>query len=238
VDCGPAWSWSTIEAAVARGPHRSATENENITLVHEDIQYQVDAGFCKVLPWKEVQRLRPKNLKISPIAVVPQKDRPGRIILDLSFPVYPDNKRNQKPIQAGVNDTTAKLAPDGPVQEIRQVFCRLLSLINEAEAGEVVMLAKIDLSGGFWRMLVQEDQQWNFAYVMPDPPDQEIRIVVPSALQMGWAESPTYFCAATEMGRDIIQGLVDSEVELPPHCLESYMAPAKSAKRAKADSPN
>jgi hypothetical protein len=44
-----------------------------------------------------------------------------------------------------------------------------LSLIDEAEAGEVVMLAKIDLSDGFWRMLVQEDQQWNFAYVMPDP---------------------------------------------------------------------
>jgi hypothetical protein len=40
------------------------------------------------------------------------------------------------------------------------------------------------------------------------------------------------------MGCDIIQGLVDSEVELLPHCLESYMAPAKSAKRTKADSPN
>jgi hypothetical protein len=63
-------------------------------------------------------------------------------------------------------------------------------LINKAEAGKVVMLTKIDLFHGFWRMLVQEDQQWNFAYVMPDLPDQEIRIVVPSALQMGWAESP------------------------------------------------
>jgi hypothetical protein len=55
---------------------------------------------------------------------------------------------------------------------------------------------------------------------------------------MGWAESPAYFWAATETGRDIIQGLVDGGVALPPHCLEDYMCPEKSAKRAHADSPN
>jgi hypothetical protein len=237
VDCGPAWSWDSIQAAIARGPHRSAMDEESMALVHEDIQYQVDAGFCKVVTWAEVQRLRPKNLKISPIAVVPQRDRRGRIILDLSFPVYPQDKKDRQPLQAGVNETTTKLAPQEPVQEIGQVFRRLLDLINGAEAGEVVMLAKIDLSDGFWRMIVQEDQQWNFAYVMPDPPGHPVRIVVPSALQMGWAESPAYFCAATETGRDIIQGLVDDETELPPHCLEHYMKPAKRAKRARADSP-
>jgi hypothetical protein len=216
VDCGLAWSWETVEAAVARGPHRSAIKPDGIALVHEDIQYQGDAGFCKVMTWQEIQRLRPKNLKILPIAVVPQRDRRGRIILDLSFPVYPEDKKHKEPIQAGVNETTAKLAPQGPVRKIGQVFRRLLNLISEAEAGEVVMLAKIDLSDGFWRMLVAEDQQWNFAYVMPDPPGAPIRIVVPSALQMGWAESPAYFCAATETGQDIIQGLVDDETELYP----------------------
>jgi hypothetical protein len=61
--------------------------------------------------------------------------------------------------------------------------------------------------------------------------------VVPSALQMGWAESPGYFCAATETGRDIIQGLVADQVELPPHCFEEYMHPATAAKRSKSDSP-
>jgi hypothetical protein len=62
------------------------------------------------------------------------------------------------------------------------------------------MLAKINLSDGFWRMIVQEDQQWNFAYVMPDLPQSPTRIVVSSALQMGWAESSEYFCTATETG--------------------------------------
>ena len=29
------------------------------------------------------------------------------------------------------------------------------------------MFAKIDLSNGFWRMLVQESDKWNFAYALP-----------------------------------------------------------------------
>jgi hypothetical protein len=240
VDCGPDWEWEAIEQAVARGPHRSALEQENIALVHEDIQYQVDAGFSKIVLWEDLQRTRPRNLKISPIAVVPQKDRRGRIILDLSFPVYPvttNSRKQQAPIQAGVNETTVRLAPEGPVKEIGNVFRRVLALLDAAALDEVVMLAKIDLSDGFWRMIVQEDQQCNFAYVMPDPPGSPIRIVVPAALQMGWAESPAYFCAATETARDIIQNLVSERTELPPHCLEEYMHPAKSAKRSKSDSP-
>jgi hypothetical protein len=99
------------------------------------------------------------------------------------------------------------------------------------------MLSKIDLSDGFWRMLVAAPAVWNFCYVMPDPPGHPIRIVVPSALQMGWAGSPAYFCAATETARDIIQGLMADRVELPPHCFEEYMQPAKAEKRSTSDSP-
>jgi hypothetical protein len=93
VDCGPDWTWQVNKQAVARGPHRSAIEPDNIKLVHEDIQYQVDAGFSQIMLWSDVQKLRPSNLKISPLAVVPQKDRRGRLILDLSFPVYPEQTR-------------------------------------------------------------------------------------------------------------------------------------------------
>jgi hypothetical protein len=159
VDCGPDWTWQVIEQAVARGPHHSAMEPDNIKLVHEDIQYRVDAGFFQIMLWSDVQKLWPSNLKISPLAVVPQKDRRGRLILDLSFPVYPErtwaNSRPQ-PLQQGVSDTTTRLAPDAPVREIGNVFRRVLSLLNDSEADEVVILSKIDLSDGFWRMLVQK----------------------------------------------------------------------------------
>jgi hypothetical protein len=103
---------------MARGAHRSALDPDSIALVPEDIQCQVDVGFCRIVTWKELQGLRPKNLKILPIAVVPQRNCRGRIILNLSFPVYPRDKRNRDPIQAGVNKTTQKLAPQGPVREI------------------------------------------------------------------------------------------------------------------------
>ena len=85
VDCGPDWSWDTIETAIVRGPHPTAHTPDAIALFKEDIEYQVNAGFCKVMLWDDVKRLRPHNLKISPVALIPQVGRRGRIILDLSF---------------------------------------------------------------------------------------------------------------------------------------------------------
>jgi hypothetical protein len=100
------------------------------------------------------------------------------------------------------------------------------------------MFSKIDLSDGFWRMIVQVGQQWwNFAYVMPNPPGSPVRIVVPSQLQMGWAESPAYFCAATETGRDHIQGLNESHTQLRPHKFEQYVRPHKATKPSKSGNP-
>ncbi len=54
----------------------------------EDIEYQVRAGFSKVISWEELKMLRLTNLKISPVACIPQAGRRGRIILDLLFLVF------------------------------------------------------------------------------------------------------------------------------------------------------
>jgi hypothetical protein len=72
VDCGPDWSWEAIEAAVARGLHPTAYTSDAYALFDEDITYQVKAGFSHVMLWDDVQRLCPKNLKISPVALIPQ----------------------------------------------------------------------------------------------------------------------------------------------------------------------
>eukprot|EP00978_Attheya_sp_CCMP212_P021794 scaffold64079_cov54-Attheya_sp.AAC.2 len=45
VDCGPDWSLETYRLAIEKGPHRSALSVKVMKLVHEDIQYQVNAGF-------------------------------------------------------------------------------------------------------------------------------------------------------------------------------------------------
>jgi hypothetical protein len=84
----------------------------------------------------------------------------------------------------------------------------------------------VDLSNGFWRIVIQDEARWNFFYVMQDPPGAPIRIVVPSALQMGWMESLQYFCTATETGREFIQWLIDQKIDYPPHPLEKFRLPA------------
>ena len=93
------------------------------------------------------------------------------------------------------------------------------------------MFAKIDLSDGFWRMLVDEDSKWNFAYALPGSTAEPPRLVIPHALQMGWTESPGYFCATTETGRDIMQALIDGGTICPPHVMDAFMAPSEPARR-------
>jgi hypothetical protein len=228
VNCGAAWSMEAIDAAVARGPHITALLDEAIAVVHEDIAYQVKAGFSEVMYWDELQDSLPPQFKISPVAVVPQVGRRGRIILDLSFPVYvskPGSRRKGEVIQEAVNMTTEELAPKAAVKEIGKVLQALFEFMSNTPANKAILFSKIDLSDGFWRMIVDRDQRWNFCYVMPDPPGSRVRIVVPSALQMGWKESPPYFCAATETGRDFIQWLVDTNAEFPPHPFEHFLLP-------------
>ena len=235
VDCGPDWSWTVIEQAVLRGPHRSALTKDSLQLFHEDIQYQVKAGFSQVVPWSDIQRLRPPHLKVSPVAVVPQKNRRGRIILDLSFPVYPRSttrRRTQQPLVPSVNDSTKKLAPDTPVRELGNVLWRIFDLMGRATQTDDIHFQKIDLSDGFWRMVVEEDQKWNFCYVLPQKPGAEPKLVVPSALQMGWAESPGFFAATTETVRDLTHVDVrNTKADPQTHPMEHFAEPHTPPRR-------
>eukprot|EP00978_Attheya_sp_CCMP212_P032833 scaffold129835_cov29-Attheya_sp.AAC.1 len=55
-DCGPDWSPETCQLATEKGPHRSAlTAVEAMELVHEDVQYQVDAGFSRIVMWDNIK---------------------------------------------------------------------------------------------------------------------------------------------------------------------------------------
>ena len=86
-------------------------------------------------------------------------------------------------------------------------------------------MAKCDIKDGFWRLDCEEGKEWNFAYVMPQEEGQPIRLVVPTSLQMGWIESPPFFCAATETGRDVAEDYVEAPVgSLPEHKFEKYTA--------------
>ena len=96
------------------------------------------------------------------------------------------------------------LAPEKSVNQLGKILRRLFEYLLEAPAATPVLSSKIDLSDGFWRMKVPEDQKWNFSYVIPDKEGEWTRIVVPSALQMGWCQSPALFCTATEAAKEVM----------------------------------
>ena len=135
-------------------------------------------------------------------------------------------------IQDSVNKMTAWLAPYAPLKEIGNVFHNTLHLIDSVAEGEVVMLAKIDLSDGLWRMIVKEEDRCKFVYVMPYPPGTPASLVVTPDLKMVWVEIPAYFCAATETGRDLIHQTVEQTFLLPIHSLEGCMRPTKTPERS------
>jgi len=101
------------------------------------------------------------------VAVVPQVGRRGRIILDLSFPVYQDLDGVVTITQESVNDTTVLQALSVPVKEIGRVLPRLLQYMRDTPVGLHILFCKLDISDGFWRLTVRPEDSFNFAYVLP-----------------------------------------------------------------------
>ena len=74
-------------------------------------------------------------------------------------------------------------------------------------------------------MMVSPDDEWNFAYILPKlTPDEPTQLVIPSCLQMGWCESASYFCAASETAQDVGETLATKPLgSILTHPLENYL---------------
>jgi hypothetical protein len=209
-----------------------------VALFKEDIEYQIRAGFCRVFLWDDIVKMRPTNLKISPVAVVPQVNRRGRIILDLSFPVYQAIDGVVTIQQKSVNHSMVLKAPSQSVKEIGKVLPWLLQYMHDTPPGLHILFNKLDISDGFWRLTVRLADSYNFAYVLPQPDGKPIQIVVPAALQMGWVESPPLFCTVTESACDLTQHLLTNKVLLPHHELEEQIKIQSVPPRARTSTPS
>ncbi len=125
--------------------------------------------------------------------------------------------------QESMNNSNVRAAPPEAVKEIGKVFPQLLQYMQDAPEGLHILFSKLDISDGFWHLVVQEVDSFNFAYVLPQQAGKPVRIVVPSAVRMGWVESPPLFCAVTKSARDLTQHLVVNKMDLPPHPLKDKM---------------
>jgi hypothetical protein len=78
---------------------------------------------------------------------------------------------------------------------------------------------------GFWRLDKKPSDEWNFSHVLPQPPGETVKIVVPSSLQMGWVESPPYFCTTTETSCDIAATYCETKIgTLPSHKFDDLLS--------------
>lgn len=222
-NCGPDWSLDRLDEAITRGAHASAKDPAAADALMKETMEQVTQGFARLVPWSKLRQIMSRRLKLSPIAAIPHKSRDYRKILDLSFALDE---------LLSVNESTDE--PDAPLHSMNELGWVLPRLIHamatlSTDDGPLLM-CKVDLKDGFWRMVVPTEEEENFAYVLPTANDgDEIMIVIPCALQMGWKLSPPYFCAATETARDVAQVMLDEPTsKLPPHPLEQKMLPEET----------
>lgn len=215
VDCGDPWTLEQLDDAVAHGAHPSASTPEAAQALYTETLEQVENGFARLVPWKTLRAKLLKQLKISPIAAIPHKSRSYRKIVDLSFAL--------DGVEAVNDATNPYTAPLHAMSELGWVLPRIIhAMATVPEKDGPILLAKFDLKDGYWRMVVPEEDELHFAYVLPQvDPNAELMIVIPSSLQMGWTLSPPYFCAASETARDVAVELRDGKHgPLMPHPLE------------------
>jgi hypothetical protein len=116
-----------------------------------------------------------------------------------------------------------KTAPAGAINQIGECLARIVHAFAETDSEAKIFTAKWDIKDGFWQMDCAEGKEWNFVYVLPQDEGKPTMLVVPTSLQMGWVESPPYFCTATETARDIITEYTEQPVgTLPRHKFEKY----------------
>ena len=226
VDCGPNWSREQLEEALRYGAHPSARQGDALACLIQEAREKEKEGFVKIISWGSIKNKIPKKLKLSPIAMIPHKSRKFRAILDLSFHLR--SSATTTMTAKSVNEATTILSNRDAMNELGNALQRILARLADAkQQNRKLWFAKLDIKDGFWRMIVSDDDAWNFCYAIPpaDPATDldSINIVVPNSLQMGWTESPPFFCAATETARDVIQTLL--RTKLPPHKFEKNMLP-------------
>ena len=148
------WSTERCEEAMRRGLHKSS-HGERVFVFEEVLDF-CKQGYWAVVPFSSVRHWR--NLRVSPLRVVPQRDRRPRLIVDYRF--------------SGVNEETVPLAPKEAMQ-FGWALQRVLTTIVKADPrfGHVY-LSQIDIADGFYRVWLQGQDIPKLGVALPTTPGQ------------------------------------------------------------------
>ena len=194
----PTWTPAKLNAALARGSHHSAHARSEF--LRAEMATMIDQQYWTVLPYSQVKHL--PHLRLSPLGVVPQRDRRDRIIVDLSF--------------SGVNADTVPLAPMEAMQFGRALDRTLYKIRHANRRFGPVFMIKVDLADGFYRLWVTAATVPTLGVVFPHLPGEEPLVAFPLVLPMGWVSSPPYFCALSETVADIANQRLWDRHWIPP----------------------
>ena len=182
----PPWTIAARDEDMQYGAHSSADDHKEF--LHDKLADMVEAGHWLVLPYSSVRHAT--DLRISPLGVVPQRDRRPRPIVDYKF--------------SGVNEATVKLVPPESMQ-FGKALDRIIQKAADANPLHgTVNLSKYDLADAFMRVGLSPSMILKLAVAVPTTsPDDDPLIAVPMVLPMGWMESPPTFCTVTETTADL-----------------------------------
>jgi hypothetical protein len=115
-------------------------------------------------------------------------------------------------VLASDTDTTEKTTPKWAIDQIGDCLLQIMHAFAEADETAKIFMAKWDIKDGFWHLDCAKGEEYNFAYVLPQPEEELIQIVIPTLLQIGWVESPPHFCMATETAREVVKEYIKMPV--------------------------
>lgn len=193
----PPWSAERKAQAFRRGPHKSS-HGERAFVSAEMVDF-CRQGYWLVLPQEVVAEW--PNLRISPLGVVPQRDRRPRLIVDYSF--------------SDVNAETVHLAPAEAMQFGRALQRICTAIVHANRRYGPVHLAKIDIADGFYRVWIQIDDVPKLGVALPTSLGSQPLVAFPLALPMGWVLSPPYFTVLTETACDIANATIQGRPHHP-----------------------
>jgi hypothetical protein len=209
---GTPWSFAQKAAALTRGPHQSA--RQHIPFLLQEFVDIIRKCQWTLMPDRLV--LNELQLRLSPLGVVPQRDRRQHTISDYSF--------------LGVNHETLALSPPECMQFGKALWRVLRHLKSANPRLGPVYLSKIDIADGFYRIWARASDVPKLGVLFPSTNGEEYLIGFPLALPMGWTESPKIFTAATEAVADLANNSLAAGTPFGPHPLEVLSdAPPPSA---------
>ena len=122
---GRDWTLDEMEAAVTKGPHSSASEDDEISKIQFEAWEKSAQGFANIVRRDNIKHKPSSKLKISPLAMIPHKSSKYRAILYLLFVLKV--ARWDLP---SVDEATKETAPDEALEKVGKVTTHIIELFG------------------------------------------------------------------------------------------------------------